>query len=99
MAKYKTKAEALAALKLDGKRLYDVENHLKDDEDVVMMAIKHGGQLDHASARLQNDPRFLLAEAKASPDNVRFYYNKALFCAKRDWDLCQKFTKFYKKAD
>lgn len=99
MAKYKTKADALAAVKLDGRRLYEVEGHLKDDEEVVRMALKHHGLLSHASVRLQNDTLFLLEEAQASPDDVMFYYDKALFCAKRDWGLCQKFTKFYKKSD
>ena len=99
MAKYKTKADALAAVKLDGRRLYEVESHLKDDEEVVRTAIKHGGLLSHASIRLQNDTQFLLEEAYSSPDKVQFYFDKVLFCAKRDWKLCQRFTQFYKKSD
>jgi len=98
MGKYKTKEEALKVLKLDGRKLYDVDSHLKDDEEVVATALKHGGLISHASARLQNDPSYILEEAHQR-DGFEFNLDKALFSAKRDFSLCEKFNILYKTSD
>lgn len=98
MSKYKTKEEALKAVKLDGRNLYEVDYDLKDDEEVVTTALKHGGLISHASARLQNAPSFILEEARHR-DGFDFDFDRALFCAKRDFSLCEKFNVLYKTAD
>jgi len=100
MAKYKTKEEAINILKLDGKMISKVESYLKDDADIVELAIKNGGDLSHASARLKNDTKMILTEAEYGKQWL-FDYNKALFCSKRDMQLCEKIAhgNMYKNND
>ncbi len=98
MSRYKTREEAIKAVKSDGRQLYNVDPRFKDDEEIVRLALKHGGILSHASIRLQNDPAFIVEEAKHS-DGFEFNFDKALFCAKQDLALAKKFTPVYKKSD
>ena len=98
MSKYKTRKEALRAVRYNGRNLYDVDERFKDDEEIVETALKHVGILAHASARLQNDASFILREARCS-DAWELDFDKALFCAKRDWTLCQKYKEIYEKSD
>lgn len=98
MSRYKTREEALKAVKSDGRKLFDVDSRFKDDEEIVKLALKHGGSLDHASARLKNDPTFILEEAKQG-NIFQFNFDKALFCAKQDLSLAKELTTIYKKSD
>lgn len=99
MSKYKTREEAIKAVKVDGRRLSSVDSRFQDDDEVVRLALKHGGRLSDASARLQNDPNFIMEEVK-SRDGFEINFEKALFCAKQDLTLARKLTeKLYKKSD
>lgn len=98
MSRYKTREEAIIAVKADGRQLYDVDSRFKDDEEIVRLALKHGGILGHASVRLQNDPAFIVEEVKHG-DGFEFNFDKALFCAKQDLALAKKLTPVYKKSD
>ena len=98
MIKYKTRDDALKAVKQDGKLLEFVESRFRDDEEIVSMALKHGGDLTYASARLHNDPTLILEEARHRR-GFEFNFDKALFCAKRDLKIAQKFTKLYSSSD
>ena len=101
MAKYQTKEEAIKAVSIDGMLLYEVDEYLKDDEDIVLAAIRNGGLLEQASARLENSTEFVLEKARFAEiySSEWGYYDKALFCAKRDWKLCQKFARVYNNID
>lgn len=98
MSKYKTREEAIDAVKIDGKQLSNVESHLKDDDEIVRLAIEHGGSLSQASIRLQNDPNFIVEEVKHG-DGFEINFEKALFCAKQDLNLAHKLTYLYRKSD
>lgn len=100
MAKYKTRASAIEAVTRDGKLLADVEENLKDDELLVTIALKNGGQLASASVRLQNNSDLIITEAYRNTDNYTLnFYDKALFCSKRDLTLCEKFSQIYRDID
>lgn len=100
MAKFKTRTAAIAAVTHDGKLLSDVEEIFKDDEVIVSIALKNGGHLASASVRLQNNSDLIISEAYNNADNYTLnFYDKALFCSKRDWTLCEKFSQLYRDVD
>ena len=69
--KYRTKEDALKAVKAAGYLLTEVSPELCDDEEVVVTAIKNQARIYNVSFRLQNSPEIvkLYAENFNAPDN------------------------------
>lgn len=79
--KYKTKSEAIEAMELEP-NLECVSSKLRDDEDVVIAAIKNGATIYPVSFRLRNSPNIvkLYARNALAPDNdyARVLYSVAI---------------------
>lgn len=98
MILYKTRQEAIDAVKNDGKALQYAEAKFKDDDEIVALALASGGLLEHASVRLKYDTKYVLLEAMyINPYDASF--DKALFCAKQDIAFAKKFNKYYGESD
>lgn len=97
MSKYKTREEAIKAVSLDGRALAEVDSRFQDDEEIVQIALEHGGILDHASVRIRTDSDRIISEVLLG-DGFVFNFDKAIFAAKRNFDACQKLTQLYRKS-
>lgn len=93
LLKYDTRAAAIAAVKKDGKNLELTTLALRDDEEIVRTALKHGGSIEHASFRLRNSPELLLLHARSGV--MEPVYERALFCAKMDITLIDSYCRLF----
>ena len=97
MSKYKTREEAIKAVSIDGRALAEVDSRFQDDEEIVQIALEHGGILDHASVRIRTDSDRIISEVLLG-DGFVFNFDKAIFAAKRNFEACQKLTQLYRKS-
>ena len=85
MSKYKTREETIKAVSIDGRALTEVDSRFQDDEEIVQIALEHGGILDHASIRIRTDSDRIISEVLLG-DGFVFNFDKAIFAAKRNFE-------------